>query len=217
MTDVFHDAVERAKEEDLVLVIHGDDDEELGLAVVGILPEGEALGGKLVGPARDGRVPGNGRSKLISFGQLLSGGRETHVVRVRSVSPENCLSRVARPDGIGACTTRLPLEVSLTLRRVLLRRRILPSGAGPKCCVGRMSSSSPSSSPRSPFARSSRKAAFSPCSKSVGGRRCWKVDRSTAVPAKCSSSEGDRPPSPRSSSSGGVGDRERSRAGWFSP
>lgn len=54
MTDVLHDTVQRSEEKDLVFRVHGDDDEQLGLAVVGVLAEGEALGRKLVRSAGDG-------------------------------------------------------------------------------------------------------------------------------------------------------------------
>jgi hypothetical protein len=56
MTDIPHDPVQRPQEQDLVLVIHGDDDHQFRLPFVVGLTKGEILRDEVVRARGDCRV-----------------------------------------------------------------------------------------------------------------------------------------------------------------
>ena len=48
MADIPHDPIKGSEEQDLVLVVHGDDDHQLGLSLIVSLTEGKVFGDKVV-------------------------------------------------------------------------------------------------------------------------------------------------------------------------
>jgi len=146
MTDIPHDSVKGPEEQDLILVVHGDDDHELGLPSIVTLTEGKVFGDKVVGCRGDCRVSAGREIRPGAHGELqsilrISSNRGNSYLVNNTSSPSSPIRPLVAAGknpsnlvGIFRSITKFPSVNSTTFFAFFCKCRLTtrPIGAGPK-------------------------------------------------------------------------------------